>query len=319
MSGHTGHQQGERTVTTSDNNQETRNWVRIAALAVAPTLVAGLVAVSLSGSGTTASAETIPTTTTTTVVVEESGYSFDGDDYTLDQVDWDQPADQLPEPGEEITEEPALEEDEPMGDGPDDPPAAPLLITDEAATMDSDGYGFYNVSNGGEETLTLIGINVNGAPIELIPGEFEFGAYDGGIVEFQLDMSEVPLGPYEYTITQMSNGGTTDIKVAGFKSLVVVFPSADLDFGTDWVLPHEANHIQLEIVNNEDHVVEFNLDSDDDRLWFPTFKALEPGVNVIHIWVTYYFEVNPNVIDVLELEASWDNTSEMITIVKHGS
>lgn len=307
----------------STTARDGRDWIKIGAFALIPTLAAALLALTLDGAGTEAAAGTIPTSTTsttTTVAAEGIGIPFDPADYELD--DLSQPAsDDEGAPAEPTAED---EDDEPQGpaqpsdDGEDDPPADALMALPSEVTVE-EGKATIEVSNLGELPLEIYLVDVNDNPIEVGDVATEVGGYSSSDVELTVDTSGLPMGDYEMTVSISTNDGVGNVKVKGSKLFVFIPMLPDLDIEDSYVVPHLVNHVQLQIVNNETHDVTVTLSSDDARLDFPDEVELEPGDNDVLVLVQA-LPLHWSVIDILELKVGYGVTEmATVTIKKHGS
>jgi hypothetical protein len=291
-----------------------RDWIKIAALALMPTLAAGLLALGMAGDSGEAEAGTVPSSTTTTLVVAER-VEYDPADYAVEEIPHTQPA---------ASEEPEIEEDAeaetpvPSDDGKDDPPAAALMSLPETVGV-VDGQANIEVSNLGELTLEIFEVDVNGHPLEVNKFEDQVAGYSSETIRLNVDTANLPFGDYTLTVSISTSDGVGHVDVVGTKGLIFIPLLPDVDVPDAYVLPHGANQLKVKLVNNEAYVVTVDLSSADDRLVFPDQVDLAPGANQIDI-IVQALPVQPQVIDLLELDVSWAG-SELgtIEITKHGS
>jgi hypothetical protein len=296
--------------------------MKIGALALMPAVAAGVLALSLDGSATEAAAGTIPSTSTTTTANGGPELPYNPEDYELD--DLSQPetdALEVPDvPADGATEPDAPDEPEaPSDDGEEDPPAAALMALPGEVEADGQGKATIEISNLGELALEVYLVDVNDNPIEVADVATEVGAYSSEDINVTVDTSDLPFGDYEMTVSVSTNDGVGHVIVKGSKLLVFIPMLPDLDISDAYVLPHQANLLELAIVNNEAHNVTIGLNSDDDRLTFPAEVELVPGENEVVV-VVQALAVPWNVIDILELTVTYGVVElETVTITKHGS
>lgn len=291
-----------------------RDWIKIAAFALMPTLAVGLMALGMAGEIGEAEAGTVPSTTTTTFVVAEQ-VAYDPADYAIDEIPHTQPT---------ATEEQETEADDeaeipaPSDDSEDDPPAAALMSLPESVEV-VDGEADIEVSNLGELTLEIFEVDVNGHPLEVNNFEDQVAGYSSETIRLNVDTTNLPFGDYTMTVSISTSDGVGHVDVVGTKGFIFIPLLPDVDVPNAYVLPHGANQLKIKLVNNEAYVVTVDLTSADDRLVFPDQVDLAPGANQIDI-IVQALPVQPQVIDLLELDLSWAG-SELgtIEITKHGS
>ncbi len=301
-------------MTRSETTTENRNWFKVAALALLPTLIAGLVFILMnSGEATELAVEE-----TTTTVAEEPTT-------TVEQSDWQEPEsvpvdlpDYEPEALEENEEAEPMEEEEAEEPAPALPTPAELAVS-ESVGVDADGHGVIEISNLGESTLEIFTVDVNGNPIQMGEGASEMAGGTTQEVEFIVDTSELPIGEWEMTVSFYTNGGEGHVTISGHKWFVVHLIPPSLDISSAYIVPHQTNALNVTIVNNQNYNVTVALSTEDSRLTLPEQVELQPGENQVFVGIAA-LAVPHNVIDVLEFDVNWGETTlGTVTITKHGS
>ena len=300
-------------MTHSDPQNENRNWFKVAALALLPTLIAGLLFILMSSSR---AADVAAEESTTTTEASEPSTTSDG------QSDWEAP-ESVPVdlPQQEIDGEPEV--DEPAEDDEEEPaPAVPTpaeLGLPETVGVDGEGHGTIEISNLGESTLEIYAVDVNDNPIQMGEGADEMAGGTSQEIEFIVDTSELPFGEYEMTVSFYTNGGEGHVKVQGSKWFIVHLIPPSLDISSPYVVPHQTNAQMVTIFNNENYNVTVTLSTEDDRLTLPDEVELVPGENQVFVGIQA-LAVPHNVIDILQFTVNWGNTElGTVTITKHGS
>lgn len=298
----------------AENTTESRrDWIKITALALIPTLAAALVTLTLNRSASGAEAGTL-LTSTTTAPFEPGASGSDADGFEVPHQSVGQPG------SDQDGDQEAAEEETPANqpEQPDDPPAPAKLELPTEVKVSGDKASI-EVSNGGELPLEIYLVDVNGHPIEVgeTPAQVDGGATE--VIPIEVDTTDLGFGPYEMTMTVSTSDGVGHVEVTGTKLAILVPILPSLDIGDSYIVPHQANLLEITVTNDEAHEVTVGLSSDDDRLDFPDEVVLAPGENEIALSIQA-LAVHWSVIDLLELTFSYGAT-EMgtVTITKHGS
>lgn len=305
---------------TTQTDSKNRKWFSRVALVTAPVLAGVLLLTYLNGAATVALSSDLPETTTTATTADET--AANNTPLTiLDHGDEDPVDGGWPNNGgnnEGLGEEEG-EGEVPSDDGPDDPLADPLLSAPSEVVLDGTGAADIKVTNVGELPLEITGINVYGNPIAIVSLPGAVGAYSHKTLAIQVDTTGLPFGAFEMGMTIATNGGSQDIVVKGFKPFLIFVPTADLDFSTNWIVPHQAQGFTMNVINNEDYDVVVTFNTEDERFLMNDGDeiTLEPGDNNVYIAILP-LNVPWNTIDLLTFSYSWGFQNVGVTVTKHG-
>lgn len=290
-----------------------RDWFKMALLALLPALAVGLAASLLQANTDEAAAETVPSSTTSTMAAEAT---------TTVPPASETGAEDAAGPEQEELEQEELEQDEPEQEPEQEEPAplAPASM-ELPASVEADGSGkaTIEIANTGDEPLEIFLVDVNDNPIEVGEVSTQIVGGSSELIELTVDTGDLEFGDYEMTVTISTSDGVGHVDVKGSKFFVFIPWLPNLDISTNYVLPHQVNHVDVGIVNNTDDNVTVGLSSTDDRLIFEETVELEPGENEVGV-VVQALPLNWAVIDILELKVSYGATEmATVTITKHGS
>lgn len=298
--------------TTAENG---RDWIKITAIALIPTLAAALVVLMLNGNTPEASAQASESTTTT-LAFEAGPSGSDADDL---EISFDSDADVVEEDGQDPEPEQQPEQDQDDEPQPPAEPPAPAAMDMPSEVEVSGNTATIPLTNTGEEPLEVYLVDVDGHPIEVGEVATEVAGGDTENIELTIDPTDLPFGSYEMDVSVSTNDGVGQVTVKGFKILLVLPILPNVDISENYVVPHQANLLAVKMTNDEAHSVTVGLSSEDDRLAFPAEVELAPGENTVNVSIQA-LAVPSNVIDVLQLTVTYGE-SELgtVTITKHGS